>query len=113
MGTYIPVPMCQKNLQLQKEIVQSEKLALSTWHHLQDGAQTPFEIWTDHKNLEMLCTPWQLGAKQLLWAEFISKFQFTLHHLPGKKNFLADALSRLPQHESKCEEVIDAMFSPS
>lgn len=26
--------------------------ALSTWRHLLEGAKEPFEVWTDHKNLE-------------------------------------------------------------
>ena len=30
---------------------------LEAWRHLLEGAQTKFEIWTDHKNLE-----WQLGV---------------------------------------------------
>lgn len=77
------------------------KLALLTWRHLLEGARVPFEVGTDHKNLEALKCPRKLGAKQLRWAEFFSKFRFTLHHLPGKSNFLADALSRLPQHDSQ------------
>ena len=28
-------------------------------------------------------------------------------------NFLADALSRLPQHESKSDPIVDSVFSPS
>lgn len=67
------------------------KLVLVTWCHFLEGARFPFEVWTDHKNLETLKEPHKLGTKQLWWAEFFSKFQFTLHHLPGKLNFLADA----------------------
>lgn len=77
------------------------KLALSTWCHFLEGARVPFEVWTDQKKLESLKQTWKLGAKQIRWAAFFSKFQFTIHHLFGKTNFLADALSRLPQHDTQ------------
>lgn len=87
------------------------KLALSTWRHWLEGSKVPFEVWTGHKNLEMLQFPRLLGAKQLRLAEFFSKFQFILKHLPRKLNFLEDALSHLPQHKSQKEDVVDTMFA--
>lgn len=47
--------------------------------------------------------PWRLGAKQIHYVEFFSKFKLTSHHLLEKKNSLGDALSQLPQHESQRE----------
>lgn len=29
---------------------------LTLWYHLLEGTQPPFEIWTDHKNVEALYT---------------------------------------------------------
>lgn len=59
-----PVLICKKKINLMernwsvwdKEAV-AVKLALITCHHLLEGTLTPFEIWTDHKNLEALQTP--------------------------------------------------------
>lgn len=48
--------------------------AFSAWRHLLEGARVPFEVWTDHKNLEALKNPRKLGAKQLRWAEFFFSF---------------------------------------
>lgn len=87
------------------------KLALVTWRHLLEGARISFEVWTDNKNLEALKQPRKLRERQLRWVEFFSNFQFTLHHLPGKTNFLADALSRLPQHDSQRSTEVDTVFS--
>lgn len=89
------------------------KLALRSWWHLLEGAWVPFEIWTDHKNLEALKHPRKLRAKNLRWAHLFSHFRFTLHHLPGKQKFLVDALSRMPQHDSTCIFLIQSVFSPS
>ncbi|XP_039178262.1 uncharacterized protein LOC120298525 [Crotalus tigris] len=87
--------------------------ALATWRHLLEGAKQPFEVWTDHKNLEALQTPRRLAPKHVRWAQYFNRFQFTLKYVPGGKNFLADALSRMPQYHSKREEVIQALMPPS
>lgn len=89
------------------------KLALVSWCHFLKGAHIPFEIWTDHKNLEALKNPRKLGAKQIHWADLFSRFRFTLRHLPGKQNFLADALSRSPQHDSVWDKPVRSLFTPS
>lgn len=77
------------------------KLALIEWQHWLEGMEELFEVWTDHKNLEILHQPRNLTAKQMRWAEFFPRYHFKLGHIPGKDNFLADALSRLPQHEAE------------
>lgn len=50
----------------EKEVV-AIKLALLTWRHL-----------------------------HMRWAELFSRFHFTLHHLPGRQNFLVDVLPTFP-----------------
>ena len=54
----------------------------------------PFEILTDHKNLVYFMTSKKLSERQVKWAEFLSRFNFTLKHRPGKLNARANALSR-------------------
>ncbi|XP_026546660.1 vomeronasal type-2 receptor 26-like [Notechis scutatus] len=39
--------------------------ALITWRHLLEGGPHPFEVWTDHKNLEALQNPCRLSSKQV------------------------------------------------
>ncbi|KAK9410979.1 hypothetical protein NXF25_002154 [Crotalus adamanteus] len=88
------------------------KWALVTWRHLLEGAKREIEIWTDHKNLAVLQSPRRLAPKHVRWAQYFKRFTFQLKYVPGGRNFLADALSRLPQYESQREELIQAILPP-
>ena len=73
--------------------------ALGEWRHLLEGATQPFEIWTDHRNLEYFKTAQKLNRRQARWSLFLTRFSFTLHHRPGKYSGKPDALSRRAGHE--------------
>lgn len=45
-------------------------LVLEEWQHWLEGAEKPFLVWTDHKNLEYLCSAKRLNARQARWALF-------------------------------------------
>lgn len=45
-----------------------------------------------------------MGLTGARWALWLSRFNFTLYHKPGKKNVLADALSRMPGTEMRDSE---------
>jgi len=79
------------------EIHDKEMLAviqcLEAWRHFLEGAQLKFEIWTDHKNLEYFMTSQNLNRRQARWALYLSRFNFTLKHVPGSKMGKADRLS--------------------
>ena len=80
------------------EIHDKEMLAiiqrLESWRHLLEGAQSKFEIWTDHKNLEYFMKMQKLNRRQARWALYLSRFDFTLKHIPRTKMGKADRLSR-------------------
>jgi len=82
------------------EIHDKEMLAiirgLENWRHLLEGAHFKFKIWTDHKNLEYFIKAQKLNRRQAQWALYLSRFDFTLKHVPGKKMGKADGLSRRP-----------------
>ncbi|KAL0202690.1 hypothetical protein M9458_000708, partial [Cirrhinus mrigala] len=63
------------------------KLALEEWRHWLEGAQHPFSVLTDHKNLEYLRSAKVLNHHQARWALFFTRFHF--------QNTKADALSRI------------------
>lgn len=71
------------------------KVALGEWRHWLEGAEQPFLVWTDHKNLEYLRTAKRLNSRQARWALFFTRFHFTLSYRPGSKNGKPDALSRV------------------
>lgn len=43
-----------------------------------EGAEKPFVVWTDHKNLAYIQTAKRLNFRQTRWALFFSHFNFTL-----------------------------------
>ena len=69
---------------------------LEVWRHLLEGVQFKFEIWTDHKNLEYFIKAQKLNRRQACWALYLSQFDFTLKHVPGRRMGKADGISRRP-----------------
>ena len=69
--------------------------ALKIWRHYLYVEQ--FEVYSDHKNLKYIFTQQDLNMRQRRWMEFIEDYDFTFHYHPGKKNVVADALSRKSQ----------------
>ncbi len=84
------------------------KLALEECRHWLEGAQQPFVVLTDHKNLEYLREPKRLNPHQAIWALFFTRFNFSISYRPGSRNLKADALSRLhtPEDDSQEPEAI-------
>jgi len=67
---------------------------LEAWRHFLEGTVVKFEIWTDHKNLEYFMKVQKLNKRQARWALYLSRFDFTLKHVPESKMGKADSLSR-------------------
>lgn len=81
--------------------------ALDEWRHFLEGAHQQFEIWTDHKNLQYFRTAKKLNRRQARWSLFLSRFDFMLHHRPGKTAGNPDALSRQPNHVPEGQDNMD------
>ena len=66
--------------------------AIVTYEHYLAGVK--FTVYTDHRALTFLLT--QAGSNRILgnWLSLLLEFRFTVVHLPGYDNFLADFLSR-------------------
>jgi len=77
---------------------------LKAWRHYLEGAKLEFEIWTDHKNLQYFMTSQKLNRRQARWALYLSQFNFTLKHVPGKSIGKADGLSRRPDWQEGMEK---------
>jgi len=74
--------------------------ALEEWRHFLEGATHPVEIWTDHKNLEYFMTAKKLNCRQACWSLHLARFDFLLHHRPGRTMGKPDALSRRANHRN-------------
>jgi hypothetical protein len=72
--------------------------ALEDWCHFLEGAHHKFEIYTDHKNLEYFMTAKKLNCHQARWSLYLSRFNFDMHHRPGRTMGKADALSCRADH---------------
>ncbi|KAF7647357.1 hypothetical protein LDENG_00173640 [Lucifuga dentata] len=46
------------------------KMALEEWRHWLEGAELPFLVWTDHRNLEYIKTAKRLNSCQARWVFF-------------------------------------------
>src|SRR6266567_6082376 len=84
--------------------------SLQEWRHFIEGAEHPFEVWTDHKNLEYFMTAKQLNRRQARWSLYLSRFDFSLHHKPGKSMGKPDVLSRRADHRTGSDDNSDIVL---
>eukprot|EP00253_Pinus_taeda_P004218 PITA_04218 len=66
--------------------------ALKMWRHYLIGRK--FLLMTDHHSLTSYFSQPTLNTRQARWVDFLGNFDFEIKHLKGKKNRVADALSR-------------------
>lgn len=85
----------ERNYDIGNRELLAVKVALEEWRHWLEGAEQPFLVWTDHKNLEYLHSAKRLNSRQARWALLFSRFHFTLAYRPGSKNLKPDTLSRI------------------
>ena len=99
-GKWHPVAFLSKSLspvERNYEIHDKEMLAivraLEEWRHFLKGTEHQFEIWMDHKNLKYFMTAKKLNQRQAQWFLLLARFDFLLHHRPGKTMGKSDTLS--------------------
>ena len=104
-GKWHPVAFLSKSLsevEWNYKIHDKEMLAIiramEEWRHFLEGSKLRFEVWTDHKNLEYFRTAKTLNRRQACWSLFLTRFDFVLHHRPGKSMGKPNALSRRADH---------------
>nr|GEU97242.1 putative reverse transcriptase domain-containing protein [Tanacetum cinerariifolium] len=66
--------------------------ALKMWRHYLYG--TRCIVFTDHKSLQHILDQKELNMRQPRWLEFLSDYNCEIRYHPGKRNAVADALSR-------------------
>jgi len=83
---------------------------LEEWRHFLKGVIHPVEIWTDHKNLEYFMTAKKLNRHQARWSLHLARFDFLLHHRPGRTMGKPDALSRRADHGNRASDNEDVVL---
>jgi len=82
------------------------------------GAKHPVKVLTDHKNLQYFRKPQKVMGRQARWIEFLQDFDYTLEHIAGTTNTVADLLSRRKDLNKgvdsnlPCTLLPDHLFSP-
>ncbi|KAK3532723.1 hypothetical protein QTP86_028088 [Hemibagrus guttatus] len=61
------------------------KAVLEEWRHWLEGARHPFQVLTDHRNLEYLRGAKRLNPRQARWALFFTRLRW---HDPGKPELI-------------------------
>ena len=72
---------------------------MEEWRHLLEGATHTVDIYNDHRNLTYFMTAQNLNRRQARWSLYLSRFNFLMHHRPGKSSGKPDALSRRVDHQ--------------
>ena len=67
---------------------------LENWRHLLKGVKFKFKVWTDYKNLEYFMKAQKLNRRQARQVLYLSRFDFTLKHVPKTKIGKINGLSR-------------------
>ncbi len=68
--------------------------AFKAWRHYLEGAGTPIDVVTDHKNLEYFATSKVLTRRQVRWSEYLCHFNMVIRFRPGKLGQKPDLLTR-------------------
>jgi hypothetical protein len=90
--------MVERNYEIHDKEMLAIIQALEDWRHFLEGAHHKFEIWMDHKNLEYFMTAKKLNRCQAMWSLYLSRFDFAMHHQPGRSMGKSNALSRRVDH---------------
>lgn len=107
-GTLHPVAFFSRKLtpaECNYDIYDKELMAVvrsfEEWRAELEGAVTPVQVISDHKNLQHFMTTKRLSRRQARWSEFLSRFNYKLVYRPGTQGGKPDALTRrsldLPQ----------------
>ena len=83
----------ERNYEIHNKEMLAIVRALKEWRYFIEGAEHQVEIWTDHKNLEYFMSAKKLNWRQARWLLLLARFDFLLHHHPGKTMGKSDALS--------------------
>jgi len=83
----------ERNYDVREQEFMALLKACQHWRHYLHGVR-PFTLLSDHDSLKYHKTMPNLSGRLARWIEQMAEFDYTLEHIPGKDNVVADALSR-------------------
>lgn len=102
----------EKNYPVHEQELLAIILSLKEWRHYLQGSPFVIRVLTDHHSLQCLQTQPNLSGRQARWMMLMAEFSFKIEYQEGKKNVVADALSRRPDHrETANEPRLNALWS--
>lgn len=100
----------ERNYEIYDKEMLAIMAAIEEWRPYLLGASQPFEIWTDHRNLQYFRKPQKLNYRQARWVITLQDYDFQLSHRPGALMTKADLLSRRADHyqgeDDNCDIVL-------
>lgn len=94
----------EKNYQIYDKELLGIINGLKAWRHYFEGSSHKLVICTDHRNLTYYRLPQQLTERQRRWQLFLSRFNYSLLHVPGSQMTVSDNLSRNPTMDDKSQD---------
>src|ERR1700761_514890 len=73
--------------------------ALRNWRPFLAGSPHKVKIFSDHMNLQYWRDPWKISRRVAREVLELADYDYEIHHLKGKSNGRADALSRRPDYD--------------
>jgi transposase InsO family protein len=86
-------------------------MACSYWRHYLHSEQ-PFCLLSDHDSLKYHKTMEHMSGRLARWIEKMAEFDYTIEHIPGVKNVVADALSRRVDYKQQAADEADDATPP-
>src|SRR6266481_285883 len=119
-GTHQPITFMSKgfsdvehNYQIHDKEMLAIMCTLDKWCHFLEGATEKFKILMDHQNLAYFRDAQKLNHWQVCWSLFLSHFDFSLCHQPGRLMGRPDALSQRSDHPCRKDDNANITLLPS
>jgi hypothetical protein len=74
--------------------------ALDHWRPYLAGSPHKIKVFSDHMNLQYWCQPQKISRRVAREVLTLSEYDIEIHHIKGKANGRADALSRRPDYDN-------------
>ncbi len=87
-------------------------MALKNWRPLLAGSPHKIIIYSDHLNLQYWRLPQRISRRVAREVLELLEYDFEIHHLPGRLNGQADALSRCPGYDQGEDDNKDIVVLP-